>query len=125
MVTVIESPNCAKVPGLPVNFAWTFRIGSTHPGCVAGAAAAAGTGAAAAPAAVGLSRPQSSGRANRQMTRRGRSVQHMQGLPHSHTGHVSGSLSPPRITANEMKTKMKTKKIQEGVGTKINADYAD
>src|SRR5215472_16537844 len=34
-VTVIESPNCAKVPGVPVNFAWTFFIGSTQAGSAA------------------------------------------------------------------------------------------
>src|SRR5688500_11415355 len=31
IVTVIESPNCANVPGVPLKRAWTSRIGSTHP----------------------------------------------------------------------------------------------
>jgi hypothetical protein len=34
MVTVIESPNWAKVPLSPLNREWTFFIGSTQePGC--------------------------------------------------------------------------------------------
>jgi hypothetical protein len=32
MVMVIESPNCARVPGVPANRARTFRIGSTQSG---------------------------------------------------------------------------------------------
>src|SRR6186713_1326932 len=40
MVTVMESPNCAKVPGVPVNRAWTFFMGSIHAaGAVGGSAA--------------------------------------------------------------------------------------
>jgi hypothetical protein len=30
--TVIESPNAANVPGVPVKRAWTFRIGSIQDG---------------------------------------------------------------------------------------------
>src|SRR5262245_29840996 len=51
--TVIESPNCAKVPGVPVRRARTCFIGSTH------------AGGSPAPAAAGLACAGSCGRPSR------------------------------------------------------------